>query len=201
MFLQSACGSSIPSFLNVINTNENPPTFNRTNKFTNGFQALIDAYGVASYREANPGNYCFFCICYFTVFLFSALYTIITFPFLFAVMFGDSGHGMLMALFGLYLVISEKSLEKKKIDNEIFNIFFAGRYIILLMGFFSMYTGFIYNDIFSKSINIFGTTWSVNYTKDTVIKNEFLTLNPTTDFTQYPYFIGIDPAWQVSVTF
>ncbi|KAJ8952990.1 hypothetical protein NQ318_015350 [Aromia moschata] len=50
----TASGSSIPSFLNVINTNEDPPTFNRTNKFTRGFQNLIDAYGIASYREANP---------------------------------------------------------------------------------------------------------------------------------------------------
>lgn len=113
-------------------------------------------------------------------------------------MFGDSGHGMLMALFGLYLVIAENSIQKKRIDNEIFNIFFAGRYIILLIGCFSMYTGFIYNDIFSKSINIFGTTWSVNYTEDTVIHNAVLTLNPTTDFTQYPYFIGMDPAWQLA---
>lgn len=54
-FLQKAVGSSIPSFLNVIETNENPPTFNRTNKFTQGFQNLIDSYGVASYREVNPG--------------------------------------------------------------------------------------------------------------------------------------------------
>lgn len=54
--LQNACGSSIESFLNVIETEEAPPTFNRTNKFTQGFQNLIDAYGVASYREVNPGN-------------------------------------------------------------------------------------------------------------------------------------------------
>lgn len=54
--LQNACGSSIHSFMNVINTTEDPPTFNRTNKFTSGFQNLIDAYGVATYREANPGN-------------------------------------------------------------------------------------------------------------------------------------------------
>lgn len=116
-------------------------------------------------------------------------------------MFGDSGHGMVMALFGFYMVVCENSLQKKRIDNEIWNIFFAGRYIILLMGFFSMYTGFVYNDIFSKSMNIFGSTWSVNYTASTVMHNPELTLNPTTDFTQYPYFIGIDPAWQVRFNF
>jgi len=40
-----------------MDTFENPPTYNRTNKFTNGFQQLVNAYGVASYREVNPGTY------------------------------------------------------------------------------------------------------------------------------------------------
>lgn len=54
-WFQNAVGSSIPSFLNVIETSEDPPTFNRTNKFTQGFQNLIDSYGIATYREVNPG--------------------------------------------------------------------------------------------------------------------------------------------------
>ena len=54
---QTAAASSIPSFLNVIETPELPPTFNRTNKFTRGFQNLIDSYGIASYREVNPGMF------------------------------------------------------------------------------------------------------------------------------------------------
>jgi V-type H+-transporting ATPase subunit a len=58
-------GSTVAPILNQMATKESPPTFFRTNKFTSAFQELIDAYGVAAYREANP-----------------AVFTIITFPFL-----------------------------------------------------------------------------------------------------------------------
>lgn len=53
---QKASGSPIPSILHHVPTREVPPTFNRTNKFTRGFQTLIDSYGIASYREVNPGK-------------------------------------------------------------------------------------------------------------------------------------------------
>ena len=48
-----------------------------------------------------------------------APYTIITFPFLFAVMFGDAGHGLIMALFALCLVIFEKKLANFKRGGEV----------------------------------------------------------------------------------
>jgi len=174
-------GSTIPSFLNMIPTNEDPPTFNRTNKFTKGFQTLIDAYGVASYREANP-----------------ALYTIVTFPFLFGIMFGDVGHGLIMTLFGAWMVLFEKSLGAKKTNNEIWNIFFGGRYIILMMGLFSLYTGFIYNDVFSKSVNLFGARWKIKYDTSTVMNNKALQLNPDNAAEIDPYPFGLDPTWQLA---
>uniref|UniRef100_A0A8C5D1I7 V-type proton ATPase subunit a n=1 Tax=Gouania willdenowi TaxID=441366 RepID=A0A8C5D1I7_GOUWI len=186
-------GSTVPSILNRMQTNQTPPTYNKTSKFTSGFQSIVDAYGIGSYREMNP-----------------APYTIITFPFLFAVMFGDLGHGVLMTSAALYLVLRETRLIAQKSDNEMFNMVFAGRYIILLMGIFSMYTGLIYNDCFSKSLNIFGSGWSVrpmfdskrggNWTFDTLKGSAALQLDPAVDGVfSGPYPIGIDPIWNIAI--
>ncbi|XP_071220278.1 V-type proton ATPase 116 kDa subunit a 2-like isoform X3 [Salvelinus alpinus] len=182
--------ATVPSFVNRIPSNDTPPTLLRTNKFTSGFQSIVEAYGVGDYREVSP-----------------APYTIITFPFLFAVMFGDLGHGMVMACFALWMVLTEKSHKRKRSDNEIWTMFFEGRYIILMMGLFSVYTGLIYNDCFSKSLNIFGSGWSVRamftdqqWTNETLQTNTLLILDPNVSGVFVgPYPFGIDPIWNMAV--
>ena len=76
---------------------------------------------------------------------------------------------------------------------------------MLLMGLFSMYTGFIYNDVFSKSMNVFGSAWHVGTNTTIDILNEpeqEHTLNPSDgdDYDMKPYIIGLDPIWQVGYT-
>ncbi|XP_053574917.1 V-type proton ATPase 116 kDa subunit a 4 [Bombina bombina] len=183
-------GSTIAPILTNITTSLDPPTFNRTNKFTSGFQNIVDAYGVGNYREMNPTPY-----------------TIITFPFLFAVMFGDFGHGAVMLGFALWMVMNEKNLMSSKGSNEIWDTFFGGRYLILLMGIFSIYTGLIYNDCFSKSLSIFGSSWSVRpmFTSgkwdDHLLHSVAqLQLDPAVKgvFSGNPYPFGIDPIWNIA---
>jgi V-type H+-transporting ATPase subunit a len=78
------------------------------------------------------------------------LFTIITFPFLFGVMFGDIGHGFCLLLFGLYNLFYRMEP------------FYEIRYLLVLMGGFSFYCGWIYNDFVSLSLNVFGSCYLVN---------------------------------------
>ena len=141
-------GLSVPTIVNQIKTSKTPPTYNKTNRFTLGFQTIIDAYGTAKYTEVNPG-----------------LPTIVTFPFLFAVMFGDLGHGAIMAIAALAMIYWEKPLQRGKQD-ELFAMAFYGRYIMLMMGIFSMYTGAIYCDVFSKELSLFPSMWEWDFPND-----------------------------------
>lgn len=166
-------GLSVPTIVNQIKTSKTPPTYNPTNKFTLGFQTIIDAYGTAKYTEVNPG-----------------LPTIVTFPFLFAVMFGDFGHGFIMLLAASAMIYWEKPLQRGKQD-ELFGMAFYGRYIMLMMGIFSMYTGLIYCDAFSKELSFFPSMWEWNFPDD----YQEGKMIQATRVEGYTYPFGLDWKW------
>lgn len=150
-----------------LNTGLRPPTHFPTNKFTQVFQDMTEAYGVAVYGEANP-----------------AVWMIITFPFLFAVMFGDVGHGLIMAVFAAWMVAAESRMRPDP-QNEAFFMAFSGRYVILLMGLFSIFTGLIYNDLFGKTLPLFPSMFVFRPGQAEAVRR-----SPS-----YVYPFGLDPAW------
>ncbi|KAJ2994531.1 H(+)-transporting V0 sector ATPase subunit a [Globomyces sp. JEL0801] len=161
-------GSTIPPILSEIPTSRTPPTSQKTNRYTNSFQELVDAYGIAKYQEVNPG-----------------LYTIISFPFFFAVMFGDFGHGIILTAIAGWMVANEKTLSKKK-WGEMFDMPFGGRYMMLLMGIFSIFTGLIYNDIFSRAMTLMDSCYKFTFHPES---GRWLGTKTET------YGFGVDPGW------
>ncbi|VAH65656.1 unnamed protein product [Triticum turgidum subsp. durum] len=167
--------SQVGIIFHEMDTIDSPPTYFRTDKFTNAFQEIVDAYGVGRYEEINP-----------------AVYSVITFPFLFAVMFGDWGHGICLLIGALILILREKKLSSQKLDSFT-EMAFGGRYVILLMALFSIYCGLIYNEFFSVPFHIFGksayacreNSCSDAYTAGLVKVRD-------------PYPFGVDPSWRGS---
>ena len=57
------------------------------------FQEIVNTYGIPKYKEVNP-----------------AVFATVTFPFLFAVMFGDVGHGGFLMAVGMILVMFDEKI-------------------------------------------------------------------------------------------
>ena len=172
-------GGDMNPILNELETKDTPPTFLRTNRFTSGFQGLVDTYGIPRYREVNPGAF-----------------AIILFPFLFAIMFGDVGHGSLLVLVALYFIANEKKLGKAKLE-DIIQMVFGGRYVILLNGLFAVYVGFLYNEAFSVPFGLFKSSWQEVkhevWFNGTVVGH---TVSVEWDKSVYPF--GVDPMWHMA---
>jgi hypothetical protein len=87
---------------------------------------------------------------------------------------------------GAILFVSQDCLYADRLLITITISSHSGRYIILLMGLFSMYVGLIYNDIFSKSLHLWHSGWTFpEQGNETVVG--------VSNGHTYPF--GVDPAW------
>ena len=146
------------------------PTYIKTNSFTSCFQDLTNSYGTPRYQEVN-----------------TSWLNIITFPFLFGIMFSDVGHGFILLMIAILFISFQKKLQNKQM-NDIILMLFDARWLLLFMGLFSMYGGIIFNEWFGFSIDIFGTAWDTN---DKVHYSRSGEDN-------YVYPFGVDPIWKSS---
>jgi V-type H+-transporting ATPase subunit a len=123
----------------------------------------VNTYGVPCYKEANP-----------------TVFNMVTFPFLFGIMFGDIGHGGLLFLVGILACLYKDSIP------ESLSGFKQGRYMLLTMGFFAFYCGFIYNDMLSIPLELFGSCYNIH--DDGKVKR----------YKDCVYTFGVDPIWFLS---
>lgn len=84
------------------------PTYIKTSEFTNPAQEIVNSFSIPAYREVNPG-----------------LFTVVTFPFLFSLMFGDAGHGAVIALFAIWVIYKARKYDKKKAGEVRANLVIA----------------------------------------------------------------------------
>jgi V-type H+-transporting ATPase subunit a len=171
--LAKAKGNGEQAVLKSIdNSRKEPPTYIRTNEFTDVWQCVINTYGIPRYQEANP-----------------ALFATVTFPFIFGMMYGDVGHGSLLACFGLFLCVKGKKL----LDMEGGETLYWVRFLVLQLGIYATFAGFLYNDMFSVGLQLFDTRFEGpdekgNYFPTWDIKNEG-------NGKGGPYPFGVDWAW------
>lgn len=138
----------------------------------------MNTYGVPMYKEINP-----------------AVFAIVTFPFLFGVMFGDVGHGSLLFFVGAVLCLIHPKF-RNNLDME---GLMSMRYILLMMGFFAIFCGLIYNEFFAIPMSIFGMSDYEEEVKviDTTGRYGFKRNTPDTPdvMPEYVYPFGFDPIW------
>eukprot|EP01064_Diplonema_japonicum_P027999 TRINITY_DN420_c1_g1_i1.p1 TRINITY_DN420_c1_g1~~TRINITY_DN420_c1_g1_i1.p1 ORF type:complete len:918 (+),score=287.80 TRINITY_DN420_c1_g1_i1:96-2849(+) len=114
---------------------ESPPTYFQTNEFTGTFQGIVDSYGIPRYHEVNP-----------------AIFSVVTFPWFFGIMYGDIGHGFIITISAALMIYFQDKMKKMQL-NEIVDMVFGARWLLLLMGIFAVYMGFLYNDCFGMMLS------------------------------------------------
>ena len=156
-----------------------PPTLFRNNDVTWVFQEIVNTYGIPNYKEVNP-----------------TVFTIVTFPFLFGIMFGDIGHGLVLFLVGACLCLFEDVIRTKAPSMEGVLVL---RYIALLMGIFATFCGLIYNDFMAIPVWIWDSCYDLVEIPHAPAKEGEHERTPFKSYFKQDcvYPVGIDPAWHL----
>ena len=193
---------SIATFIDLKDYGMERPTYIDVNEFTYPFQEIVNQYGIPNYHEINPGYF-----------------TIITFPFLFGIMFGDVGHGLILFFITLYLFnLANKNRKKQgpinsdelpfindknnnnsreinildSPEDSMLKSFVQYRYFFLLCSIFGIFCGFMYNEFFAIPLNLFGTCYTSKKNGELILSKEHR-INAPDKKCVYP--VGLDPSW------
>ncbi len=137
--------NELKSVANVVTYVEEPredekvPTFIKNPRIVDKFEVLTKMYGIPNAKEFDPT---------FTLFL--------TFPIMYALMYGDLGHGLLLTIVGYIIAFKIRFIE----------IIRRLGFIIFLSGLFSIITGgFIYGKFLGFSLHEYGIPAPLSFIK------------------------------------
>lgn len=100
---------------------------------------------------------------------------------MFGIMFGDILHGSMLTIFSLLICFSDRK------PGTFMGEFGKVRYLLLMMGIFSLFAGIIYNDMTSIPLKLFGEScYHTNAHGHPELREDCI----------YP--VGIDPVWYMS---
>jgi len=106
------------------------------------------------------------------------------------------GHGAMLTAFATFLCVYERRCVAlaAAMRDDIVTMAVRARYMLLLMGIFSIYCGLIYNDVFGLMADLFGSVWVDEGGGGTNTHRGPRELRE--EGAVYPF--GIDPGWHRS---
>ncbi|MHA1865170.1 MAG: V-type ATPase 116kDa subunit family protein [Candidatus Heimdallarchaeaceae archaeon] len=112
----------------------NPSLTTKGNQVTRVFRGLVDGMGVPSTHEIDP----------FKIMQF-------TFPLIFGIMFADVGHGILLALVGLFLSYKKRK-NKIEPDESLTGYLYKGSELLTISGLSAIVFGFLFGALLGDEV-------------------------------------------------
>ncbi|MEM3615097.1 MAG: V-type ATPase 116kDa subunit family protein [Candidatus Methanomethylicia archaeon] len=126
--VNKATNNSVVISVSPPDEHDHPPFLSKSPKFFKPFESLIKTYDIPSTHEVNP-----------------TLIVSITFPIIFGLAFADVGHGLLLALFGVFAYFIKR---KGVSGGEMVNLILSGAELFILCGIAAIFGGLMFGEFF-----------------------------------------------------